>query len=208
MCTAIWSKLANSHIPVFNDIILSVNLGAQCTLHIVQSCSAEHSSGLETGDTSMQCKSCQCNASALAVARKSGAATNVSFYLLCSRGGWLDSAGKWTMGTKAANPAECDPDGQRGDPCCHTASPRGDLKAVQLCVRVRVFFLKIVKFYGLVSFGFVSFCVFMPCRNRSNKLDRMLGMNVGSSCQFVKGCQINTAAALILSPFLSSTPAS
>ena len=48
----------------------------------------------------------------------------------------------------------------------------------------------------------------MPCRNRSNKLDIMLGLNVGSSCQFVKGCQINTAAALILSPFLSSTPAS
>ena len=27
----------------------------------------------------------------------------------------------------------------------------------------------------------------------------MLGLNVGSSCQFVKGCQMNTAAALILS---------
>ena len=146
----------------------------------------------------MQCKSCQCAASALPVARKSGAATNVSFYLLCSRGGWLDSAGKWTMGTKAANPAECDPDGQRGDPCCHTASPRGDLKAVQLCVRVRDFFFKIM-FHDLVSFGLVSFCVLMPCRNRSNKLDIMLGLNVGSSCQFVKGCQINTAAALILS---------
>ena len=127
---------------------------AHCTLFKA----ALQSTTVETGDTSMRCKSCQCNASALAVARKSGAATNVSFYLLCSRGGWLDSAGKWTMGTKAANPAECDPDGQRGDPCCHTASPRGDLKAVQLCVRVRVFSSKLWNFmvwYHLVWFHFV-----------------------------------------------------
>ena len=155
---------------MFNDIILSVNLGAQCTLYIVQSCTAEHNSG----DTAMQVLPVRCQCPERAVLQQMSAFTCCA----AEEVGWTQlESGQWAQRLPIQRSAT--QTAKEGTLAAIQPAQEGTLK-LSNCVYVYVFFLQNcgILWFGIIWFGFIL------CVDALSKPFQQIGYNAWTECWF------------------------